>query len=389
MLGGAFSFSFPSAVRHSFGRRRRLAGDSRSIVDGFDGSIAPGHLTAPVWLHVAVDPATAGRVADLFSASGRTLCSFVFRIWSVWTSLNFLCLFIGEQRIILIVHFLVARTTSVPSGTFGTTGLTSAASPKESHKAVLTSAASPKESHKVVSHFLQPRPRSGTMSVVLPCLNEPYAFKTVMSFCNRTPAEVLEEIIVVDDASVPPLVKKLDAVPSHCKLKVLRHNESLGLMIAKQTGGDAASGTYVGFYDCHVAPARNWYKETIDLLAAKERRLVVPMIADLDLDSWDEKVHGALTAKCYINFNADFWWYEDESDFIPVISGGLVATTRKWWQDSGGFDPGMRGWGGENTDPWLFSLWPLGLCITFWFSIVFIRFILCFYRMLYNILGFY
>jgi hypothetical protein len=35
--------------------------------------------------------------------------------------------------------------------------------------------------------------------------------------------------------------------------------------------------------------------------------------------------------------------YEDESDFIPVISGGLVATTQKWWKDSGGFDPGMRG----------------------------------------------
>ena len=203
---------------------------------------------------------------------------------------------------------------------------------------------------KVVQRFLQTRQPSGTMSVVLPCLNEPYAFKTVMSFCNRTPATVLEEIIVVDDASTPPLANKLEGVPPHCKMKVLRHNESLGLMIAKQTGGDAASGAYIGFYDCHVAPAKNWYKETIELLAAKERRLVVPMIADLDLDTWDEKVHGALTAKCYINFNADFWWYEDESDFIPVISGGLVATTRKWWQDSGGFDPGMRGWGGENTD---------------------------------------
>ena len=27
-----------------------------------------------------------------------------------------------------------------------------------------------------------------------------------------------------------------------------------------------------------------------------------------------------------------------------------MATTQKWWKDSGGFDPGMRGWGGENTD---------------------------------------
>ena len=32
-------------------------------------------------------------------------------------------------------------------------------------------------------------------------------------------------------------------------------------MIAKQTGGDAASGTYIGFYDCHVAPAQDWFKE--------------------------------------------------------------------------------------------------------------------------------
>lgn len=29
----------------------------------------------------------------------------------------------------------------------------------------------------------------GTMSVVLPCLNEPYAYKTVMKFCERTPPE--------------------------------------------------------------------------------------------------------------------------------------------------------------------------------------------------------
>ncbi|CAK9012791.1 unnamed protein product [Durusdinium trenchii] len=199
------------------------------------------------------------------------------------------------------------------------------------------------------TRFLEKR-TLGTISVVLPCLNEPYAEKTVLKFCDRTPQEVLEEIIVVDDASTPPMAEKLQSVPSRCKMKILRHQESLGLMIAKQTGGDAASGTYIGFYDCHVAPAVNWYKETMDLLAAKERRLVVPMIADLDLDTWDEKVHGPLTAKCYINFNADFWWYDDESDFIPVISGGLVATTRKWWQDSGGFDPGMRGWGGENTD---------------------------------------
>lgn len=46
-----------------------------------------------------------------------------------------------------------------------------------------------------------------------------------------------------------------------------------------------------------------------------------------------------------IDVSKDWWWYDDESAYSPVISGGLVATTRSWWQESGGFDPGMHGWG--------------------------------------------
>mmetsp|Transcript_89959 Transcript_89959/g.196937 ORF Transcript_89959/g.196937 Transcript_89959/m.196937 type:complete len:677 (+) Transcript_89959:47-2077(+) len=191
------------------------------------------------------------------------------------------------------------------------------------------------------------------MSIVLPCLNETrFVVNTVLSFCQRTPKDVLQEIIVVDDGSSPPLEGELKKhnIPEECRLRVLRHDKPFGLMIAKQTGGDAALGKFVGFYDCHVAPRLGWEVETIKLLKEQPRRLVVPMIGDLDVDKWDEKEHGALTAKCYINFNADFWWYDDESDAIPVISGGLVATTKYWWTLSGGYDRAMRGWGGENTD---------------------------------------
>mmetsp|Transcript_32190 Transcript_32190/g.75581 ORF Transcript_32190/g.75581 Transcript_32190/m.75581 type:complete len:616 (+) Transcript_32190:153-2000(+) len=191
-----------------------------------------------------------------------------------------------------------------------------------------------------------------TISVVIPCLNETYAVQTVNRFCERTPAEFLEEIIVVDDFSWPPyrelLAGKVDW--ERCKLRILRHNKSLGLMVAKQTGGDAALGEFIGFFDCHVCPNHGWYVEIMKLLRAGPRRLVVPQIGDINVTTWDEKENGALTAKCYIDMNADFWWYDDESDFIPVISGGLVAIGRKWWQESGGFEKGMRGWGGENSD---------------------------------------
>lgn len=78
--------------------------------------------------------------------------------------------------------------------------------------------------------------------------------------------------------------------------------------------------------------------------------MAVPTITDLDLDTWDERVQSQVNSKCYIDFNAQFMWFEDESDFIPVISGGLVALTRDWWKESAGFDSKMRGWGGENVD---------------------------------------
>merc|ERR1711881_640839 len=68
------------------------------------------------------------------------------------------------------------------------------------------------------------------------------------------------------------------------------------------------------------------------------------------MGTWDERTNSAANSKCYIDWNAEFMWFEDESDFIPVISGGLVATTKDWWSLSGGFDKQMRGWGGENPD---------------------------------------
>lgn len=202
------------------------------------------------------------------------------------------------------------------------------------------------------------RPGSGKISVVLPCAGEgAYAVKTVWSFCNRTPADVLMEIIVVDDGGDPGpdgrgllAAEMARSVEPSCNVRVERHKSIQGLMIAKQTGGDAAAGEFIGFFDCHVAPGHGWHAELISRLRESPKRLVVPTITDLDIDAWDEKAVSATYSKCYIGWDADFMWFDDSSDFIPIISGGLVATTRQWWVESGGFDKDMRGWGGENVD---------------------------------------
>lgn len=212
----------------------------------------------------------------------------------------------------------------------------------------------------------QSHPIMHTMSVVLPCADErDNALKTVERFCERTPLDILKEIIVVDDGSTPPL-SELFASDSRqllkskrCNVRIVRHELTIGLMAAKLTGGKAALGDVIGFFDCHVAPQLHWEREIMQKIQENPRRMVVPAITDLDMDTFDEKVNSAVNAKCYLTFDADFKWFDDESDYVPTISGGLAAMSREWFNLTGGFDEQMHGWGGENLDQSL-RMWQCG-----------------------------
>lgn len=196
-----------------------------------------------------------------------------------------------------------------------------------------------------------------TISIVLPCAEErDNALNTVDRFCERTPQDTLAEIIVVDDGSDPPLEQLFMrdsrglATNPVCKVKIVRHEVTTGLMAAKLTGGKVATGDVVAFFDCHCSPKKGWHTEILQQVTENPRRMVVPAITDLDMDTFDEKIDSAVNAKCYLTFDADFKWFDDESDFIPTISGGLVAMGREWFNLTGGFDEEMHGWGGENLD---------------------------------------
>ena len=54
-----------------------------------------------------------------------------------------------------------------------------------------------------------------------------------------------------------------------------------------------------------MAPRRGWHEETMRLLKEKTRRLVIPMIGALNIDTWDEIPGGGFVGKCWVNFNAD------------------------------------------------------------------------------------
>lgn len=201
-----------------------------------------------------------------------------------------------------------------------------------------------------------------TISVVLPCAEErEYALKTVESVYSSTSSDVLEEIIVVDDGSDPPLASTYlpPDVQEKYRTRVLRHERTTGLIGAKKTGGDAAIGDIIVFFDCHVAPQGQWYVDFLRLSSANYRRMVVPQITALDINTWQQVGQGGGMAKCYLTWDGDFKWVQSDDDYIPAISGGLLGMSNRWWKETGGYDSEMLGWGGENLDQSL-RVWLCG-----------------------------
>jgi len=196
-----------------------------------------------------------------------------------------------------------------------------------------------------------------TLSVVLPCAGEGlFAKKTVQSVADSVPGgiggAILADIVVVDDGSSPPLGEEFLTKDFQKKypVTIVRHEKAIGLMGAKSAGAAVATGDVIVFFDCHVAPQGDWYQEFLGSIAENYRRIVVPVITDLDIDTWKERSRAMSFAKCYLTWDADFKWVEIESPHMPALSGGLLGISRRWWNETGGYDPGMKGWGGENID---------------------------------------
>lgn len=102
-----------------------------------------------------------------------------------------------------------------------------------------------------------------TVSVVVPFFNEHWStlLRTVYSVLNRSPAELIVEIILVDDASNKQFLQtKLDQYVAKYlpKVKIVRLKERSGLIIARLAGARIATGDVLIFLDSHTEANTNW-----------------------------------------------------------------------------------------------------------------------------------
>ncbi|KAF4662075.1 hypothetical protein FOL47_006405 [Perkinsus chesapeaki] len=208
---------------------------------------------------------------------------------------------------------------------------------------------------------------------------------TVDSVFKNTPSRRLKEVILVDDGSIPPMepllaeyrdkacvigtalvlnarniaphvgvMQSFNPVPPsdnnfQQQVRLIRHEQSQGLIRARMAGANAAVGDMVMFLDCHVKPSPGWERPMFKHTNENYKRLVVPLIPRLNGDTWE--VQGDEPGvKMMFDWGLQFSWFEDHNDEVPVMSGGLYAITKKWWHESGEYDYDMLLYGAENIE---------------------------------------
>uniref|UniRef100_A0A2M4BJJ2 Polypeptide N-acetylgalactosaminyltransferase n=1 Tax=Anopheles marajoara TaxID=58244 RepID=A0A2M4BJJ2_9DIPT len=223
--------------------------------------------------------------------------------------------------------------------------------------------------------------RLPSSSIVIVFYNEAWSvlLRTVHSVLDRTPCELLEEILLVDDSSTMehlqlPLANYIAANLS--KVQLIRAPSRVGLVRARLLGAKAARSDIITFLDAHCEVIEGWLEALIAHVAQNETMIAIPAIDWIDEDTL------ALNAQNSVRYYGSFDWglnfqWRDRSDRIvqpseaevrphpaapydtPTMAGGLFTIHRSFFERLGWYDEGLQIYGGENMEL-SFKAWMCG-----------------------------
>ncbi|XP_051902860.1 polypeptide N-acetylgalactosaminyltransferase 10-like [Hippocampus zosterae] len=210
-------------------------------------------------------------------------------------------------------------------------------------------------------------------SVIIPFHNEGWSslLRTVHSVLNRSPPQLIAEVILVDDFSDKEHLKAaLDEYMIRLpKVRILRSKKREGLIRTRLLGAAAAKGEVITFLDSHCEANVNWLPPLLDRIAQNRKTIVCPMIDVIDHDNFGyetqagDAMRGAFDWEMYykrIPIPARLQKDDPSEPFeSPVMAGGLFAMDRKWFWELGGYDTGLEIWGGEQYEI-SFKVWMCG-----------------------------
>ncbi|XP_078088142.1 polypeptide N-acetylgalactosaminyltransferase 11 [Mustelus asterias] len=214
-----------------------------------------------------------------------------------------------------------------------------------------------------------------SVSVIICFYNEALSalLRTVQSVLDRSPANVLHEIILVDDNSdFTNLKGELEeyiqnSLPT--KVRLVRNSEREGLIRGRMIGASHATGDVLVFLDSHCEVNEMWLQPLLAPIKQDRTAVVCPVIdiinADTLIYSSSPIVRGGF------NWGLHFKWDPVPASMLngpegptaaiksPTMAGGLFAMNRNYFNELGQYDSGMDIWGGENLEI-SFRIWMCG-----------------------------
>ncbi len=213
-------------------------------------------------------------------------------------------------------------------------------------------------------------------SVVIVFHNEAWStlMRTIRSVIDRTPKEILDEIILVDDFSnrtflgrtLEKDVKKLEV-----KTRLLRTSERVGLIKARLIGAEKARGKVLVFLDAHCETTKGWLEPLLARIAESRTAIVCPVIDIINDDTFAYTKSFSLHWGAF-NWEMHFRWFTMSKSVLedykkdlskpyrtPVMAGGLFAVDKDFFYELGAYDDKMDIWGGENLEL-SFRAWMCG-----------------------------
>eukprot|EP00045_Choanoeca_perplexa_P014493 m.170602 g.170602 ORF g.170602 m.170602 type:complete len:573 (+) comp16694_c0_seq1:3347-5065(+) len=204
------------------------------------------------------------------------------------------------------------------------------------------------------------------MSVIFVFHNEARStlLRSIRSVIDRTPAELLREIILIDDHSDKPVDADIVGMD---KIKHIRLATREGLIRARTHGADNADGQVLTFLDSHIEANVGWAEPLLARIAEDDMNVVTPVI-DVISDSTFRYTNSPLVRGGF-DWGLTFKWStvprgqrgKDQTAPLPspTMAGGLFAMKRTTFYALGTYDLGMDIWGGENLEM-SFRIWQCG-----------------------------
>ncbi|XP_030372268.1 N-acetylgalactosaminyltransferase 6-like [Scaptodrosophila lebanonensis] len=209
------------------------------------------------------------------------------------------------------------------------------------------------------------------VSIIICFFNEHRSvlLRSVHSLVNRTPPELLKEIILVDDFSdLEALHESLDEyVALHFKkVRVLRLAQRAGLIRARMEGARNATAEVLVFMDSHVEAGYNWLPPLLEPIALNNRTVICPIIDRIFYHTFRYKrvfgVRGGFMWDLYytnvprLPEDMKFPWKPFKN---PMMMGGIFAIFSNYFWELGGYDEGLDIYGGEQFEL-SFKIWMCG-----------------------------